>query len=352
MALLENCGMVPRYMGNLSTCDPLYDYLRDEMLPQLLAPGDFRPSRLGYQPDFRVYRLAGSHEVYLYAEEHSNLHLIGKFFGSHTSGGNIPYGARSEFNRMRKLRRYGFVDHIPRPLGYNTALNDVLIEEYCEGVTLTCLLSDAIASGQYERLLHALSALASFLSALHDRTTGGGRPIAFQEDCDYLERVVNQLVTGHHLSFADAAEFTWLRVRWRAQQTMWVDHRVLVHGDATPGNFLFRESSRMTALDLERTRCADRVLDLGRVAGEITHFFLRASGDSHAAHPFIGHFLHAYCEALPDGDVVIRSVSDRLPFHVGATLLRIARNSWVSKEHRQMLVEEAKLALRKYVPGG
>jgi aminoglycoside phosphotransferase (APT) family kinase protein len=139
-----------------------------------------------------------------------------------------------------------------------------------------------------------------------------------------------------------------LRDRWRQQPRMWEDQRVLVHGDATPSNFLFGDSLNVTAIDLERMKRADRVFDLGRIAGELQHFYLQATGNKYAAEPFIGHFLWEYACHFPDRDRAFCSITGRIAFQMGLTLLRIARNSWINEGQRQRLVEEAKIILRTF----
>jgi Ser/Thr protein kinase RdoA (MazF antagonist) len=127
---------------------------------------------------------------------------------------------------------------------------------------------------------------------------------------------------------------------------MWEDNQVLVHGDATPSNLLFGRGLSVIAIDLERTKRADRTFDLGRIAGELKHYFLQAGGNEHAAEPFIGHFLWEYSCHFPDRNRAFRSITGRLPFQMALTLLRIARNSWVSAVQRARLVEEARIILR------
>jgi ribonucleotide monophosphatase NagD (HAD superfamily) len=60
---------------------------------------------------------------------------------------------------------------------------------------------------------------------------------------------------------------------------MWQDRQVWLHGDATPANFLFGHSMDVAAIDLERMKRGDRMFDVGRVAGELQHAFMRDSGD-------------------------------------------------------------------------
>jgi hypothetical protein len=73
---------------------------------------------------------------------------------------------------------------------------------------------------------------------------------------------------------------------------------------------------------------------------------LRGTGDTFAAEPFIGHFLWEYWGHFPDRQDAFRSITRRIPFYLGITLLRIARNSWVGCEYRRRLLDEAKNNLR------
>jgi hypothetical protein len=41
-----------------------------------------------------------------------------------------------------------------------------------------------------------------------------------------------------------------------------------------------------------------------------------------------------------------RAITRRIPFYMGITLLRIARNSWIDDDYRWRLVQEAKKILR------
>jgi hypothetical protein len=127
---------------------------------------------------------------------------------------------------------------------------------------------------------------------------------------------------------------------------MWEDQQVLVHGDATPDNFMFGGGLSVTAFDLERTKRADRVFDTGRIVGELKHYFMCATGDRNAAEPYIGHFLWEYARHFPDRESAFRSIVGRTPFYLGITLLRISRNNWVGPEYRRRLIDEAKECLR------
>jgi aminoglycoside phosphotransferase (APT) family kinase protein len=298
--------------------------------------------------DFRVFTMKHS-KVYLYEECHSRTQVVGKFFVSdgHATSEAIER-MQQEYDNLQLLRSYGlagYPHHVVRPLGTNAWLNSILVEEYSQGVPLSAYVGDAIHHGQSQALYEKLTALAYFLATLHNRTANG-QGVDFHQDCAYLDRLVRKLQAKHVIGSGEAGELYWLRDRWREKPRMWEDNQVLVHGDATPSNLLFGHGLSVIAIDLERMKRADRAFDLGRIAGELQHYFLQDSGNKQDAEPFIGHFLWEYACHFPDRDRAFRSITGRLPFQLALTLLRIARNSWVSAEQRRRLVEEAKIILR------
>ena len=50
----------------------------------------------------------------------------------------------------------------------------------------------------------------------------------------------------------------------------------------------------------------------------------------------------------PDRQRAFRSITERVPYYMGLTLLRIARNDWVSYSYGRTLIEQAKQLLRSY----
>jgi aminoglycoside phosphotransferase (APT) family kinase protein len=332
---------VPKqYLGHLSSRDPLHTYLVHDVLPQIGV-------RNG-TAEFRVFSMKDS-KVYLYEERNSCAQVVGKFFMSRRQhSAEASQRMSQEFDNLRLLRGYGLAGYphqIVRPLGTNPWLNNILVEEYTDGIPLSSFVNQAIHQAQSQPLFRKLTALAYFLATLHNRTANG-LGVDFNQDCAYLDRLVRKLQTKQVIGGWDADELFWLRDRWREKARMWEDNQVLVHGDATPSNLLFGRGLSVVAIDLERMRRADRVFDLGRIAGELQHYFLQATGNKHAAEPFIGHFLWEYACHFPDRDRAFRSITGRLPFQMALTLLRIARNSWVGFAQRNRLVEEAKIILR------
>ncbi len=335
-----------KYLGHLSKKDPLYGYLRYDILPRC-------GSQFGAgngPPDFRVYLIQASNHVYLYEDRRSRTRVIGKFFNGITD--RSPEDAfrhmEREFNNLHHLRTLGFSGYphyIARPLGCNAGLNCILVEEFCHGTPLSGFILKAIGEGDREPLFRKLTALAYFLATLHNRTATGNR-VDVNRDCSYFDRIMDQLKNWGHIGWNEAEEFHQFKERWRGKDFMGEDNQVLVHGDATPTNILFGDGLWVIAIDLERMKPADRVFDVGRVAAEIKHFFMQYAGDKWLAEPFIGHFLWEYACHFPDRDSAFRSITRRVPFHMGLTLLRIARNSWITGDYRRQLLDEARETLR------
>ena len=333
--------MQKTYLGHLPADDPLHGYLQYVIQPQVSGSA----SRATY----RVFQMPGSHDVYLYEDKFSGARLVGKFFLTR-NGGDAEKAAHHltrEFENLCLVRDSGLATwphYVPRPLGCNYSLNDLLVMEYCYGQLMSEVIRESIGACDDGRLFGKLTALAYFLATLHNRTaldTG----VDFNEDCRYLDRLVARLLKISAIGWDEASELYWLRDRWRDQPRMWEDRQVLVHGDATPENFMAGDGLSVIAFDLERARHADRVFDVGRFAGELKHFFLQATGNKYAAEPFIGHFLWEYACHFPDRDRAFRSITGRVPFYMGTTLLRIARNGWISSDYRRQLVSEAKACL-------
>jgi len=291
-----------------------------------------------------------SNHVYLYEDRHSQTRIIGKFFNG--VGGRSPESAyrhmEREFNNLNTLRSLGFSGYphyVARPLGHNAGLDCVLVEEFCYGTPLTDFIVGAIREGARAALFQKLTSLAWFLASMHNRTASGVG-VDFNQDCIYFDRLIGQLKNWEHMGWNEAEEFYRLKDRWREKGCMWEDQQVLVHGDVTPTNILFGEGPWVIAIDLERMKPADRVFDVGRIAAEIKHFFMQYTGNKGLAEPYIGHFLWEYACHFPNRQSAFDSIVQRIPFHMGLTFLRIARNSWITETYRQQLLNEARKTLR------
>jgi len=327
-----------QYIGHLPGDDPLDGYLRFDILPQL----GVHETPAG----FRVFQFIFSRDVYLYEELAGAARVVGKFFppGRRMPSGVIRPPTETEFHNLIYLHGLGLNQppfRVARPLGYNPWLSHALIVEHLNGEPLDDIINQAIGQNRRNRLFRKLSALAEFLAILHNRTAGDWT-VDFRQPYDYAGRLIESLVTKRGMDRGEADDLYRLRDGWIHRGFMWEDPRVIVHGDATPSNFEFGPGREVMVFDLERMTWADRAFDLGRLIGELKHFFLRGTGDPWAAEPFIGHFLWEYCGHFPDRQEAFRSITRRIPFYLSITLLRIARNAWVDWGYRRRLLQVAK----------
>jgi hypothetical protein len=302
------------------------------------------------RPAFRVFRLVGSNEVYAYEEKFSRARMICKFYGTRFGWDRDKAAATAcrEYASLERLRGYGLVGsphHVIRPLGFNHEINSVLVLEYYAGEQFSHAIARSVFHRDDAHLFWRLKALAYFLATLHNRTANGAR-VAFEADCNYFDTVVGRLRRLGRVGQWDVDELSWLRDRWRDRPRMWQDQQVWLHGDATPANFLFGHGLDVAAIDLERMKRGDRMFDVGRVAGELQHAFMAATGDLQRAEPFIGHFLWEYSCHFPDRHDTFRSITGRVPYYMAMNLLRIARNGYIGKHHSARLVGQAKELLR------
>lgn len=326
------------YLGHLAPSDPLHAYLRDAILPLIgaSAPPD---------PDWRVFRVSSTSDVYLYEDKRSLARVIGKFYARMRglNGSGAPQSAAHEFQALDYLRALGFhkePDYVVRPLGVREDLGDLLVVEHLTGAQLDSIINDALYQGQSEQLFRKLADLARFFARLHNRTAGGPG-VDFGRTLAYFDRVVAYLLEKGNISHRRGDRLRGLAARYASRPVMWQDWQVVVHGDATPSNFLFGRNREVMVIDLERMHRDDRVYDVGRLCGELKHCFLQATGDPQRSEPYIGHFLWEYAGHFPDRRRAFAAVTGRLPFHLGLTLLRIARNPWIDSGYRTKLVREA-----------
>lgn len=326
-----------RLLGKLDRQDPFYGFLKEHILPQVAEYNE--------HPEFTVHCLRGSNQVFLYTEEKSQKSVIGKFFyGLFEREWHVAarYLTR-EWEALEIFRNLGFNKapfYVPKPLGRSYDINCCLVEEYCPGTTFSDVLK-AGAHGKQGRLFRRLTVLADFLADLHNRTARPYEKVNFDSERHYAVTLVGNLRKKNLLHHHEIDALYYHIQKWAERQEMWEDNPVLVHGDATPANFLFRGHAEIVAIDLERSHLSDRLFDIGRIAGEIKHAFLLECDDPFQSEPFIGHFLWQYCSHFPHCGEAFRAITRRLPFYVAMTLLRISRNSWVASHHRKKLLDQA-----------
>jgi Phosphotransferase enzyme family len=329
------------YVGHLSADDPLYDFLGRILRDQL----QFDNAAVKY----RVFRLSGTHEVYCYQEKYSHARIICKFYGPRfkSDPGLAAIVAQQECDNLQTLRGYdliGYPHHVIQPLGVNPDINCVLALEYYTGEELTQAIRRASYHHDDTYLFWRLKALAYFLSSQHNRTEKN-EGIDFEVECDYFDTIIRTLLKSSRIDKADAEELSWLQGLWRNRPQMWQDRQVWLHGDATPGNFLFGDGLQVGAIDLERMRRGDRAFDVGRVAGELQHAFMIATERKSLAEPFISYFFHEYSSHLADSRTAFDCITARTPFYMGLNHLRVARNDYITEAYGRRLVRQAKRLL-------
>ena len=323
------------YVGHLSKSDPLYEYLSCEIMPKTGGGGG---------EGFRVFANSSSHTVYIYEDRESGRRVVGKFFAAgERDREKAKRKMYREYNNIEEFRRYLGPEHYAaRALGCREDLDCLLVTEFCYGEALDSVIMRAINCGERELLFRKLTAMGYFLATVHNHSA---RPVMvdFHRVADYFDNIIFQL--RERLSSREEKFFRRCSANCRKNPLFYQDQEVLVHGDATPANFLFGSRNYVITFDLERMQKSDRMFDTGRLAGELKHFFLRYTGNKYAAEPFIGHFLWEYAAVFPDQYRAFVSITARLPFYMAMTLLRIARNSYLPEEYRQSLISEAVLTL-------
>jgi aminoglycoside phosphotransferase (APT) family kinase protein len=148
----------------------------------------------------------------------------------------------------------------------------------------------------------------------------------------------------NRLAAADPLALESERAAWEARFRKFSDRQVLIHGDATPMNFLF-PNGRAVALDLERLRGGDRLWDLSWVAGELKHAWGWRTSDLSGSEVAIRHFFRMYLTATGLDPALTHRLYGLNPLYMALVELRIARNPYLTREYRRELVAEARRCL-------
>lgn len=303
-----------------------------------MAPGPYGP--------IEIKVLASEKPVYLFREKRGGMEVVGKFFqwGKIDTNTATRRMEREYRNLMTvlKLGMDGGDFRVTRAYGRNPDLMAGLFTEKAMGKDLDHYLDRAITKGQQKRLHKKVERLAQWMACLHgrsERKMGANYQLARE----YLEKLLSSLSRGEALSRKLETSIRNHASRWWASSPP-KDQEVLVHGDATPTNFFFF-GDRVTAIDLERLKEADRCWDLGFAAAELKHYYLWKGGHRWQAEPFIETFLKTYAQALGIPGTFER-ITCKLPLYMALGLLRIARNPWLPQEYRETIIHEAKECLK------
>jgi thiamine kinase-like enzyme len=325
------------YGFRLYETDPLYSHLTEAVFPSLGIEM--------INPEIDSVCLNKNQTVYLYAERKSNTMLVGKFFGNRLVQHNFnpEETLDQEFNNIITIRDKGLNRHpyrVVKPLSRKKEINCLLVEEFIRGHDLDYYIAKAAYEGKHRRLMKKLKFLGSFIALFH-KLTIGNETVGIEEVTNYFMSLVESLARDKIMDARIVQNFKFLCEEWKQDKRMWDDRAVMVHGDATPTNFIFHHKDGVTAIDLERMKLSDRVYDIGMLAAELKHHFAWRILNAGASEPFIEHLIRSYCEEFESPDSMFRAIRERSGFFVALGKLRIARNEWLNKGHREWLIEEA-----------
>jgi len=231
----------------------------------------------------------------------------------------------------------------PRLLGRWPERSLGLLLEAVPGPDLDHLLLKACVHGDPAPLFRGLEKLAHLLAFFHSRPVPA-LPVPPKPALAYLDKVMGQLAAMGLLTREDLQSLAHERHAWEARFQDFSDRQVLIHGDATPTNFLFPDG-RAVALDLERLRAGDRLWDLSWVAGELKHAWGWRTSDFGGSEGAIRHFFRMYLTATGLDSTLTHRLFTLNPFYMALADLRIARNLYLTRDYRRELVAEARCCL-------
>jgi len=293
-----------------------------------------------------VESLPASRQVLRFTFPEAGYAVVGKFFSAYPPLLSSDLSLAREYDNYRELPALGLANGrrlVPRLLGRWPERSLGLLLEAVPGPDLDYLLLRACVHGDPAPLDSGLERLAQLLASFHPRPVPMS-PVSPDPALAYLDKVMAQLVEAGLLTREDRQALAQERAAWEARFDDFGDRRVLVHGDATPTNFLFPDG-RAVALDLEKLRVGDRLWDLSWVAGELKHAWGWRTGNPGGSEAAIRHFFRAYLAALaPDGPLTHRLYGLN-PFCMALAELRIARNLYLAWDYRRELVAEARRCL-------
>ena len=318
------------------------DHQLTRALAGLLPPDALWPS----SGEFLLEALPSSRPVFRFTPPSGKSPVVGKFLFTYPPSSSPDRSLVREYQNYLGAPALGLGDGsraTPRLLGRCPEMGLGLLLEAIPGPDLDHLLLRACRHGEQDPLYRGLEKLAGLLTFFHTRPLAED-PVSPYPALKYLDKLRSQLQGRGLLSSEDEESLKEERLAWEARLPKFFDRRVLVHGDATPTNFLFPDG-RVVALDLERLGSGDRLWDLSWVAGELKHAWGWRTGDPGLAEPCIRHFFSAYLWALSADSGLEERIHRLNPFYMALAELRIARNDYLSWDYRRGLIAEARRCL-------
>jgi aminoglycoside phosphotransferase len=322
----------------LAAADPLARALRS----LVEAQAGFRPpaGEVGVEP------LPASRQVLRFTFPGGDYAVVGKFFAAYPPQTSADVSLAREYDHYLQLPGLGLGNGdglTPRLLGRWPERSLGLLLEAVPGPDLDHLLLRACVHGDPAPLFRGLEKLARLLGWFHSRPVPA-HAVAPDPALAYLDKVTAQLGEAGLLPREDWQALAREREAWEERCQDFPDRQVLIHGDATPTNFLFPDG-RAVALDLERLRVGDRLWDLSWVAGELKHAWGWRTANFGGSEAAIRHFFRMYLDATGLDPALTQRLFRLNPFYMAMAELRIARNLYLTPDYRRELVDEAKRCL-------
>ncbi len=325
-------------MTRLPASDPLAGALR-----QLVGtPALCRPPA----PEVQVEPLPSSRQVLRFTFPEADYTVVGKFFSAYPPQSAADLSLAREYENYRQLPALGLANGqrlVPPLLGRLPGLSLGLLLEAVPGPDLDHLILAAARQGDWAPLGRGLEKLAHLLAIFHSRPVPLS-PVSSDPALAYLDKLMAQLQAAGLLTHEDSWTLAHERLAWQDRFGDFAERQVLIHGDATPTNFLFPDG-RAVALDLERLRLGDRLWDLSWLAGELKHAWGWRTGNPDGAETAIGHLFRAYVAAADLEPALVHRLHGLNPLYMALAELRIARNLYLAWDYRRELVAEARRCL-------
>ena len=325
-------------MNRLNADDPLARALR-----RLVG------TEAGFRPpagEVCVEPLPSSRQVLRFTFPAGDYAVVGKFFSTYPPQASSDLSLAREYDHYLRLPALGLGNGgglAPRLLGRWPERSLGLLLEAVPGPDLDHLLLKACVDGDPAPLIRGLEKLAHLLAFFHSRPVPP-LPVSPEPALAYLDKVMAQLREAGLLTGEDRLALESERAAWEPRLQNFPDRQVLIHGDATPTNFLFPDG-RAVALDLERLRGDDRLWDLSWMAGELKHAWGWRASDFGGSEGAIRHFFRMYLTATGNDPALTHRLFSLNPFYMALAELRIARNLYLTRDYRRELVAEARRCL-------
>ena len=267
--------------------------------------------------------------------------MVGKFYSAYPAATPADPGLVQEYHHYLRAAALGLTDdpaRIPRLLGRRPDLRLGLLLEAVPGPDLDRL----VRRGRLDRTRWPTSfgAWKAWLNSwpFFTPAPAGGRGVG-PEALSYLDKLWCNCTRQGLLTGEDEADLDSRRAAWEVRLAQFPDRQVLVHGDATPTNFLFPEG-RAVALDLERLRPATASgTSPGWPANSNTPgpgAPARRPRPKQPSATFSGPIWGPQPDPGPGRTPFLLN-----PFYMALAELRIARNAYLAWDYRRWLVAEA-----------